>query len=307
EAPFVVNTRNKSNKSANIYSDPENVSILKYLNVNVVCLANNHIFDYGREGLEDTIKILNDNNIEWFGVYDKDVVLNDLNLVLHGYCSFNTDPIGVSLTGDSVSALAYEKVVEKFSNYDKLGLTNVICNHSGVENVSIPSLDDIKFARYLSNCAKYIYIGHHPHVIQPTEKYNDSYISYSLGNFCFDDIKDDRTGDILVYQNDENKKGLIKSFDFEGDGIHEENIFIYQGEDKLKIVSLEMDELSVDDVDKYNATRNAEISDAVNKRNSKRDFRWLSSRVSFSTLVRVICRQYNAYKYKKFFSSKLEL
>ncbi|MDO8264902.1 MAG: CapA family protein, partial [Candidatus Parcubacteria bacterium] len=29
-------------------------------------------------------------------------------------------------------------------------------------------------------------IGHHPHVVQPTEKYNNRFIAYSLGNFVFD-------------------------------------------------------------------------------------------------------------------------
>ena len=39
--------------------------------------------------------------------------------------------------------------------------------------------------RAIDNGAK-IVVGHHPHVIQDTEVYKESYIAYSLGNFIFD-------------------------------------------------------------------------------------------------------------------------
>jgi len=29
-------------------------------------------------------------------------------------------------------------------------------------------------------------VGHHPHVVQPVEKYRERWIAYSLGNFIFD-------------------------------------------------------------------------------------------------------------------------
>ena len=40
--------------------------------------------------------------------------------------------------------------------------------------------------RVLIDAGADIIIGHHPHVVQETEEYNDGYIAYSLGNFVFD-------------------------------------------------------------------------------------------------------------------------
>ena len=40
---------------------------LKKYNINSVSLANNHVMDYGKEGLKQTLQILDQNNIEWFG------------------------------------------------------------------------------------------------------------------------------------------------------------------------------------------------------------------------------------------------
>jgi len=36
-------------------------------------------------------------------------------------------------------------------------------------------------------------IGHHPHVVQPYEKYKNGWIFYSLGNFVFDQAFSEET------------------------------------------------------------------------------------------------------------------
>jgi len=41
--------------------------LLKILNIRCCNLANNHILDYGFEGVKDTIQFLNENSIKWFG------------------------------------------------------------------------------------------------------------------------------------------------------------------------------------------------------------------------------------------------
>mgnify|MGYP003318216418 CR=1 FL=1 len=43
-----------------------------------------------------------------------------------------------------------------------------------------------KNSEYISKeCGADIIVGHHPHRLQPIEKYNGKYIFYSLSNFCF--------------------------------------------------------------------------------------------------------------------------
>jgi poly-gamma-glutamate synthesis protein (capsule biosynthesis protein) len=50
-------------KGPNLYSPPESISALKYLNFSIVSLGNNHINDFGTEGIIETLKILKDNKI----------------------------------------------------------------------------------------------------------------------------------------------------------------------------------------------------------------------------------------------------
>ena len=54
----------------------------------------------------------------------------------------------------------------------------------------------------IDNGADIIY-GHHPHVLQPVEKYKEGLIIYSLGNFVFDQythkgVKDSMILDISI-------------------------------------------------------------------------------------------------------------
>lgn len=215
EAPFIsdADVASKCNKSALISSRVENVALLKQLNVSVACLANNHIFDYGINGLKKTINTLEENNIHWFGVNDKSLYFENEKLSLHGFCSYNTNPIGFNFSKNYfLNPTHFYDVMKCIESDLNQGNVSIICNHSGIENIPCPSEDDINFARYISTFTNYIYIGHHPHVIQGSENFNNSYLTYSLGNFCFDDIYDERTNQLLVKQTEDNRHGLIKNF-----------------------------------------------------------------------------------------------
>jgi poly-gamma-glutamate synthesis protein (capsule biosynthesis protein) len=55
-------------------------------------------------------------------------------------------------------------------------------------------------------------LGHHPHVLQEIEKYNSSYIFYSLGNFIFDRQVYPKTDETIILNANIDKKG-IKNID----------------------------------------------------------------------------------------------
>lgn len=82
-----------------IFSPPETVKILKLAGFNVLSLANNHIFDYSYEGFEDTISLLRENNISWFGAGKtleearKPSILSVNNLSV-GFIGYSWDFIG---------------------------------------------------------------------------------------------------------------------------------------------------------------------------------------------------------------------
>ena len=59
---------NKTEKAILLYNDPGKVDYLEDAGFDVLNLANNHINDLGQKGFDETLDVLNRNNISFFGV-----------------------------------------------------------------------------------------------------------------------------------------------------------------------------------------------------------------------------------------------
>lgn len=76
-------------------SDIENGTILKELGINAVSLANNHVYDFGRKGVEETISELDRLNILWYGIDGKTVYTEvcGQKIALSGFCCYSTNGV----------------------------------------------------------------------------------------------------------------------------------------------------------------------------------------------------------------------
>lgn len=184
---------------------PESIGGLKFAGFDVLSVANNHILNYGQEGLSQTTELLNKNGILpstnnlTMPVLSK-VEGKQSNNLSFGFLSFNlTQNLTISHDRDKLSII---KAVENAKN--KVDVL-IISLHWGVEYVKEPLAWQKELAYQLIDSGAKIIIGHHPHVTQPTEKYHDGLIFYSLGNFVFDQPWSEET-----------KKGKIAKIIFEG-------------------------------------------------------------------------------------------
>ena len=208
ETPFSEKKKSHGAKSAYICSDSVNVSILKQLHVNAVCLANNHMFDFGKEGYETTKRVLEENGIDFFGAEGKELYLEheDCKIAFSGFCCYSSNPLQCVGYGEyGVNEYNVRKVQQVLERNSEQGYFNIVAVHAGVEHVNYPSLDHIKAARLLSKVCPYIYYGHHPHVLQGVEETNGSLLAYSLGNFCFDDVYSSASKKPLIRLSDNNR------------------------------------------------------------------------------------------------------
>lgn len=183
-------------------------------NVKAVSLANNHIFDYGKEGYETTLKVLDESGISHFGdrgatfEYDYD----NNKLLFSGYCCYSSNPLCVSKVagGYGINRYNVEEVGASIKSTANLGYLNIVAVHAGKEHVNYPSIDHIRAARKLSAAGNFVYYGCHTHTIQGVEEYNGSLISHSCGNFCFDDIYTKTSGlEPLVKLTENNRTGMV--------------------------------------------------------------------------------------------------
>jgi poly-gamma-glutamate synthesis protein (capsule biosynthesis protein) len=160
-----------------------------------VNLANNHIFDYGAAGFEDTLASLQSNGIAFFGAgtardnCNNPVVLSvgGTRVALLGYVSPSAQP--VARTGAYACALLeVDSVLRDIASARADGAEFIAVSlHWGVEQVYLPRPCDVALARQLLLGGADIVIGHHAHRIQPWERSGRKAIFYGLGNAIFAD------------------------------------------------------------------------------------------------------------------------
>lgn len=143
-------------------------------------LANNHTFDYGRSGYNNTITKLWDQDIEPFG-HPSVFSTSSISIVELGEVK-----VSVIALHTLFGAPTEKNINEVLSLASKLSDMQIVYVHWGDEYSKLPSMTQKKLAKKLSDAGADVIIGHHPHVVQSIEKINDTYIFYSLGNFIFD-------------------------------------------------------------------------------------------------------------------------
>lgn len=189
----------------NFKGPKEYVNILTQNSIEGVTIANNHIYDYGKQGIMDTVNVLKENNVDICGEGYK--ILRDIQGVKFGFLGY---------TGWEYSKDLKTKIVSDISELRKQGAQVIIPYfHWGIERSYEPYDVQQSLARFsIDNGADGV-IGSHPHVIQSVENYKGKFIAYSMGNFCFggnSNPPDKRTFILQAKANFENDK--LKNFQY---------------------------------------------------------------------------------------------
>lgn len=192
ERPFSNRGKPQKNEWC-LYSPPETVNSLKYAGFNLLSLANNHIFDYGYEGFEDTVAFLKQNNIFCFGAgknleeAQKPAIIsiNDISIGFLGYEWEFMESVNATNNNFGTAPLREEIILEDVKNLKEKADVIVVSLHWGYDRERYPSPGQRKLAHRLVDVGTDLVLGHHPHVLQGIEYYKDGIIAYSLGNFVF--------------------------------------------------------------------------------------------------------------------------
>ena len=311
ETPFSSQKKKHGAKSAYLYSEPINIEILKWLHINAVTLANNHIFDYGKEAFELTQELLDKAGIAWFGVNGKEhFIEKDSNkIAFTGFCCYSSNPIDCVKYGQyGVNEFDVENAFNILSRYHSDGYLNICAVHAGIEHVNYPSVDTIKVAKKLSGIGNVIYYGHHPHVAQPVQTIDNSLIAYSLGNFCFDDTYTDNSSKAFIELSEDNRNSFILSITIENNLIERfEIVPIYIGTEKIQLgrgvdrqqldnYLYKIENMSKND---YVLMRKEQRAAWVDARKAKRNISWFLKRLRMRYAKLVFSVIINIKKYNK--------
>ncbi len=175
---------------------PSRVNILKELGVDIVNLANNHVYDYGPEALVDTMDTLAAADILYFGaggnikeamspIY---INVQGKTIAYVGASRAEKYPMTPQATENSPGILRCydtELFIEAIKNANQKADYVVASVHWGTEYSQ--ELEDVQLetSKEYINAGADIIIGSHPHILQGIEFYKGKPIIYSLGNFWF--------------------------------------------------------------------------------------------------------------------------
>lgn len=198
----------------------ENVKLLKIFSADLVTLANNHVYDYGEEGLISTLDTLDGAEILYVGA---------------GRNLEEASAIKYFVVKGRKIAFVSATEIEKFAKYTKEATENspgvlktidtslfcsviaeaktnadyvVACVHWGIEGKNDFEAEQRRMAEDYVKAGADVVIGGHPHRLQGVEFIEDTPIAYSLGNFWFStgtiyttiaQIRIDESGELSLY------------------------------------------------------------------------------------------------------------
>lgn len=183
----------------NLRCSSNGVKALKFAGFDCVTLANNHFYDFGEEGVEETLSLLDSEGIEYVGggrnIKDASRILYKhikgqsiaiINCCEHEF-SIATENTSGSNPLDPIQQ--YYAIKEAKSQVGKV----LVIVHGGHEHWQLPSLRMIETYRFFIDSGADAVVNHHQHCFSGYEVYKGCPIFYGLGNFCFDN-PDKRSG-----------------------------------------------------------------------------------------------------------------
>lgn len=195
EFPFTERGTAAQDKQFTFRLPMSRLHLMNEMGIDIVTMANNHILDFGQEGLLDSCTALDSAGIRYVGagpdlerarkletieVGGKTIgFLGTSRVYMDGSWAAGAGHPGVFSTYDSRQAVESIRAARELCDY------LVVYVHWGVERETTPrEYQKVMGHEYIDAGADLV-VGSHPHVLQPMEEYQGKTIVYSLGNFVF--------------------------------------------------------------------------------------------------------------------------
>ena len=173
--------------------------VMKAIGINYCGLSNNHIFDYGKRGIRDTLAALSRAGIEYTGFGEnyedsrRDLLVDDgkqrvsiIAVCEHEYSYALEDRMGAR-PYDEYDTMADIRRAKAES--DRV----IVLYHGGKEHCRYPSPRLYKLCHAMAENGADVVICQHSHCIGCYEEYHGCHILYGQGNFHFE--SDDEEGE----------------------------------------------------------------------------------------------------------------
>lgn len=197
-----------------LLADESIVCLIKEIGFDCVTLANNHINDYGGDGVMNTINVLKMSNLNYVGAGKN---LDESNTTL--YKSFDDGKLAIINCCEHEFSIATDKtpganplsLIRQYyaiQNAKKEADYILLIVHGGNEDYPLPSPRMKEVCHFFVDAGVDAIIQHHQHITSGYEVYHDKPIFYGLGNFYCEGK-----------QNEEKRDGLLVNLVFDKNSV----------------------------------------------------------------------------------------
>ncbi len=198
EFPYTLRGEPLEEKTFTFRADPAYANLLHDIGVDLVSIANNHVFDYGEVGLTDTLAALDAAGIDRIGAG-----ANLEEASTPAYYEINGVKVGI-VAATEIEGYenpdtrgATESLSGVFRCLDTTNLENqirimkeevdvvIVFVHWGVEGTDELNWKQQDHAQSMVDAGADLIVGAHPHCMQPIDYIDGVPVVYSLGNFLF--------------------------------------------------------------------------------------------------------------------------
>ena len=225
ESPF-YNQGPRMIKGMIFKAEPEAITGLKLAGFDILSLANNHVMDYGCDGLNSTICALKNAGVMYVGAGSNlkearaplFININGIRIAcLARTAVFVSSASYAEKYKPGVASLDIEEIEENINMCQQQADIVLLLLHWGIEEYHYPSPKQKALSKDFLTAGADLILGHHPHVLQGVKVINNKFVSYSSGNFLFDDFTwsyKDKNGllhdNIEKLSNDNRKAGVLR-------------------------------------------------------------------------------------------------
>lgn len=218
---FTISNRGSKmpNKYYTFRGSPERLSIYKEMGVNLVTLANNHIYDYGETAFYDALDALEEYEIPYIGAGRNIVEAKEsFYYIINGYKigfvnatraeKYILTPEATETTGGVLRCYdptAFINVIEETKKNSDFVIALV---HWGKEDSSELEQVQIDTSKQYIEAGADLIVGTHAHTLQGIDFYNDKAIVYNIGDFIFNH----ETKDTGIFQLKIDNEGNFKYY-----------------------------------------------------------------------------------------------
>lgn len=196
---------------------PERLSIYEEMGVNLVTLANNHIYDYGETAFYDALDALEEYNIPYIGAgRNIEEAKEPFYYIINGYKigfvnatraeKYILTPEATATSGGVLRCYDPTTFINVIEETKKNSDFVIALVHWGKEDSSELEQVQLDTSKQYINAGADLIVGTHAHTLQGIDFYNNKAIVYNIGDFIFNHETKDTGIFQLKIDNDGNLK-----------------------------------------------------------------------------------------------------